>query len=298
MEYRQLGALRRRRQPEWGSWPRYLSLDDRRAIGAEHAATLARRGRTLRPVVSATRGRAPLATTFWGRAWCENLAAYAALANRLGRGRSYLRNSLVIHLEIGPGRVTALVSGSEVYQVQVRIAPMDPGRWKHVVKACAGKIDSVVELLAGRFDESVMAHVCRQDTGLFPSPGEIRYECTCPDGSRGAWLCKHVAATLYGVGVRLDEDPEMLFRLRRVAHADLLARAAAGLADAPRSGSARRAIASDRLSAVFGIDLEDSAPKGAELVKSAPKGAQARRPRNESPRGARKPTIRRGRRRR
>jgi uncharacterized Zn finger protein len=168
-----------------------------------------------------------------------------------------LRNGLVIDLRIAPGTVTALVSGSELYEIRIRIKPMPGRRWKAVVKACAGKIESVVELLAGRFDESVMAHVCRQGTGLFPAPAEIAYECTCPDGFGGGWLCKHVAATLYGVGVRLDEDPELLFRLRRVAHADLLARATAGLvATAPAKRSARRTIAADRLSAVFGIDLE------------------------------------------
>jgi uncharacterized Zn finger protein len=164
------------------------------------------------------------------------------------------------------------VSGSEVYEIDVTITPMPHQRWRKVVKACAGKIDSVVELLAGRFDESVMAHVCRQGTGLFPAPAEIAYTCTCPDGLGGGWLCKHVAATLYGVGVRLDEDPEMLFRLRRVAHADLLARAAAGLVSAaPSARGGRRAIAADRLSAVFGIDLEPAPAPRARRPRRRPR---------------------------
>ena len=241
---------------EWGEWPRYVSVAERRGNGARHAALLRKHGRVLAPVTTKGRGRA-LASTFWGRAWCDNLAAYASLANRLDRGRTYLRGGMVIDLRVEPGAVTALVSGSDVYEIAVRIKPMPAPRWKGVVKACAGKIDSVVELLAGRFDESVMAHVCRQGTGLFPAPAEIAYECSCPDGARGGWLCKHIAATLYGVGVRLDEDPELLFRLRCVAHADLVARATAGLTRAPSAKrSARRAIASDRLSAVFGIELE------------------------------------------
>src|SRR5262245_11195952 len=229
----------------WSGWAPYVRVAGRGWNGAQHAARLARKGRATQPVVPSGRGRA-LATTFWGRAWCDNLAAYAALANRLHRGRSYLRSGLVIHLEIAPGAVTALVSGSRVYQVDIRIKPMPRARWRAVVKACAGRIDSVVELLAGRFDESVMAHVCRQGTGLFPSPPEISYQCTCPDGFGGGWLCKHVAATLYGVGVRLDEDPELLFRLRRVAHADLVARATAGLTRAAPAGRSGRAeIASE-----------------------------------------------------
>jgi uncharacterized Zn finger protein len=183
-----------------------------------------------------------------------------------------LRNGLVIDLRIAPGTVTALVSGSEVYEIRVRIKPMPDRRWKAMVKACAGRIDSVVELLAGRFDQSVMAHVCRQGTGLFPAPAEMAYECTCPDGFGGGWLCKHVAATLYGVGVRLDEDPELLFRLRGVAPADLMARATAGLvATAPPGRSARRAIAADRLSAVFGIDLEAGpAPRARRSARPPP----------------------------
>ena len=254
----------------WTGWARYMPVADRIRNGARHAAKLAKQGRAPSPVVPRGRGRV-LATTFWGVAWCDNLAAYAVLANRLERGRSYLRNGLVIDLRIAPGTVTALVSGSEIYEIRVRIKPMPRQRWKAVVKVCAGKIDSVVELLAGRFDESVMANVCRQRTGLFPSPAEIAYECTCPDGFGGGWLCKHVAATLYGVGVRLDEDPELLFRLRRVAHADLLARATAGLAAATSpKRRARRALAADRLSAVFGINLEAGSP--AAVAPRSPRG--------------------------
>src|SRR5262245_2508478 len=247
----------------------YVPVGERRYNAVRHAAKLQKQGRVLKPVVLSARGRV-LAATFWGRAWCDNLAAYAALANRLDRGRSYLRGGHVIGLQIEPGQVTALVSGTDIYEVAVTIKPIPRPRWRAVVKACAGKIDSVVELLAGRFDESVMREVCRQGSGLFPSPDEIAYRCTCPDGSRGAWLCKHVAATLYGVGVRLDEDPEMLFRLRKVAHGELLARATARLAgDVTPSRGVRRAIADDRLSAVFGIDLE---------LAPAPRARRPRRP--------------------
>ena len=159
---------------EWRmGWARYVPVADRIRNGEQHATRLAKQGRALRPVLPSGRGRV-LASTFWGRAWCDNLAAYAVLSNRLERGRSYLRIA-----------------------------------------------------------ESVMAQVCRQGRGLFPAPAEIAYDCTCPDGFGDGRLCKHVAATFYGVGVRLDEDPELLFRLRRVAHADLLMRATAGLAAAP-----------------------------------------------------------------
>ena len=241
-------------------WPAYVRVADRRANADRHAARIReRQGRALRPVSPAGRGRA-LATTFWGRAWCDHLAAYASLLNRLDRGRRYLRGGLVIDLQIGTGTVTSLVSGTEVYEITVRIEPIAPRRWQRVVKACAGKIDSVVALLAGRFDQNVMAHVSNQETGLFPEPAAIAYRCTCPDGWTGRRLCKHVAATLYGVGVRLDEEPELLFHLRGVDPADLLTRATAGLVAGPGRAGGRRAIERDRLSAVFGIELDAGAP--------------------------------------
>jgi len=240
----------------WTTWAPYVRMSDRRQNAALHLTQLRKQGRTTRPVVPHGRGRA-IATTFWGRAWCDNLHAYAALANRLERGRRYLRGGLVVDLGIERGTVLALVSGTDIYEVRLGIKPMPGARWRAVVKACAGKIDSVVELLAGRFDESVMRQVCRQGTGLFPAPAEMTFRCTCPDGAGGGWMCKHVAASLYGVGVRLDEDPALLFLLRQVDHAELIARAAAGLAGPAPSGRAGRpGIAADRLSAVFGIDLE------------------------------------------
>ena len=109
-------------------WGPYVRVADRRHTGARHAATLAKKGRALTPVVPAARGRM-LTTTFWGRAWCDNLAAYAALANRLERGRRYLKNRLVIHLQIAPGQVTSLVSGTFVYEISVKIKPMARDRW-------------------------------------------------------------------------------------------------------------------------------------------------------------------------
>ena len=269
----------------WSRWPSYVSVADRRLVGERHAAALRRKGRKLAPVVPKTRSRV-LTRTFWGRAWCDNLTAYAALANRLERGRRYLRNGLVIDLQIQPGAVAALVSGSDVYEIRVAIKPVPASRWKALVKGAAGRIESVVELLAGRFDEGVMAHVCHQGTGLFPVPAEISYRCTCPDGSAGGWLCKHVGATLYGVGVRLDEDPELLFRLRGVSAADLVTHATERLTTESSEKSGRRSIASEQLSSVFGIELDAASREGAR-APSAPSARSAGNGRGKPRRPAR-----------
>src|SRR5438445_4235637 len=151
-----------------------------------------------------------IATTFWGKAWCENLERYSDFANRLPRGRTYVRNGSVIHLQISSGEIKALVSGSEIYEVAVKVAPVTKARWRSICKDCAGAIDSLIELLQGRLSTGVMERICLRNTGLFPSPKEIKLSCSCP-----AWaeMCKHVATVLYGIGARLDQQPELLFRL-------------------------------------------------------------------------------------
>jgi uncharacterized Zn finger protein len=203
--------------------------------------------------VAAPPGRA-IATTFWGRAWCDNIESYSDFYSRLERGRSYLRSGAVVDLGITKGRVSARVLGSSLYDVQVKIGAVPKPRWDEVCRRCAGEIDSVVDLLQGRLSRSVMAHMCSRESGLFPTPQEIAFECSCPDWAN---MCKHVAAVLYGIGARLDQRPELLFALRGVDENELIARAGSELTlRARRKGSAKR-LEHANLSALFGLDLVD-----------------------------------------
>jgi uncharacterized Zn finger protein len=193
-----------------------------------------------------------IASTFWGRAWCANLEGYGDYANRLPRGRTYVRNGSVVDLQIAPGEVSARVSGSDLYKVKVDIVPVPKPRWKSICKDCSGGIDSLVDLLQGRFSKGVMERICRQRSGLFPAPEEIRFSCSCPDW---ASMCKHVAAVLYGIGSRLDDKPELLFRLRKVDGKDLLAGATTGLPISRKKPAAGRVLDTADLSSIFGLDL-------------------------------------------
>ena len=231
-----------------GRFPEYVSVAERRRRAGRELEKLRRQGRRLSPVV--VEGRT-VARTVWGQAWCKNLEAFSDFASRLPRGRSYLRNGLVIHVQVGVGKVEALVSGSELYEVEVKVKPLPDARWHTLVEACAGQVSSVVELLGGRLSGPVMEVLCRPGQGLFPTPSEMSFSCTCPDYAR---MCKHVAAVLYGVGARLDTAPELLFTLRRVEGAELVTRAAEGLArEAPASGATLEQ-GSD-LGGLFGIEL-------------------------------------------
>ena len=229
----------------------YVSVAQRRAKAKRHAASLAKKGHTVQPIE--INGRT-IAKTFWGKAWCDNLESYSDYENRLPRGRTYVRNGSVVDLQITGGNVTATVSGSDIYSVKIEITPLDQQRWKKIQRDCAQSIDSLIDLLQGRFSKGVMERLTRQKEGLFPDPREIKIRCSCPDW---ATLCKHAAAVLYGVGARLDTEPEMLFQLREVDHLSLISQAvSAENLDAAFSSDASDSLEGQDLSDLFGIELE------------------------------------------
>ena len=233
-----------------GGWPAYVPVAERRRQAERQVAKLRKTGQAVSPV--RIEGRA-IAGTPWGRAWCDNLERYRDYESRLPRGRSYVRNGLVIDLQIRPREVTALVSGSSIYRVTVKVAPTPAAQWRSIRADCAGRIESLVELLQGRLSEAVMGRICRQGDGLFPQPDDIAFSCTCGDH---ASMCKHVAAVLYGIGARLDAAPELLFRLRAVAETDLLA--SVGDAQPAAAPAGARVLRDEDVSAVFGIDMAGS----------------------------------------
>jgi uncharacterized Zn finger protein len=234
----------------WWSFKPYVSVAQRQAKGQREVEKLRKKGQTITPV--RIDGKA-IATTFWGKAWCDNLESYSDFENRLPRGRSYVRNGSVCDLQVEPGVVRALVCGSELYRITIKIAPLPSQNWEAVKRQCAGQIGSLVELLQGRLSRAVMEVVTRKDGGLFPAPSEINLDCSCPDW---ADMCKHVAAALYGIGARLDHQPELLFKLRRVDHLELITEAAGARAIAASPRPARKTIAAGELADVFGLELE------------------------------------------
>ena len=153
----------------WG-WKPYVSVKERRKQALSKMEKLRKKGQPISPVTIAGR---TIAGTFWGKAWCDNLERYSDYSNRLPRGRTYVRNGSVIDLQVGPGQVKAMVSGSSIYTVTIKVAPISKARWKSICQDCSGAIDSLVELLQGRFSKGVMERICRQTHGLFPSPKEI-----------------------------------------------------------------------------------------------------------------------------
>lgn len=251
----------------------YSSVAEKQKKAEKMVEKLRKKGQHIMPVAAFT---GQMVTTFWGKSWCTNLESYADYENRLGRGRSYVRSGCVCHLEIKNGVVKALVNGTQLYSVTVKIAPLKQERWNKVCQACAGQTGSLLELLQGKISKNVMEKVCDTATGIFPSPKEIEIACSCPDW---ATMCKHVAAALYSIGRRLDTEPELLFVLRGVNATDLIATRL----DFSQAVQAEP-WAGDDLGALFGIDLD--VEMKADMPSAMPQNPSAKKKSQKIPQNA------------
>ena len=242
----------------------YVPVAMRRAKALKKMEKLRKTGEEIHPIEPfKTHG---IAKSFWGKSWCRHLESFSDYANRLPRGRTYVRNGSVCHLEIGKEEAKAIISGSEMYKLSIHIAPLDPKKWAIVKDRCKGKIGSLIELLQGKISDEVMEIVTDRKNGLFPAPKEIRFNCNCPDW---ADMCKHVAAAMYGIGVRLDTEPELLFKLRGVNHEELISidTAVDGIVSGKRSRR-RRTLQAEELENVFGVELEPEAASTFEATSA------------------------------
>ena len=150
----------------------------------------------------------------------------------------------------------------------VIVAPVSKARWHSICTDCAGAIDSLVELLQGRFSQGVMERICQQRSGLFPSPEEIDLSCSCPDWAE---MCKHVAAVLYGVGARLDQQPELLFQLHKIDAMELIAKAGDELPLSKNRPAAAKVLGEgEDLSALFGLDIAQNTKPSKKPVDGLP----------------------------
>lgn len=254
----------------WWDYARKPSAVEQRQRAAREGQRLAKRlAKTGRKPSAVVIDGRTIARTFWGKAWCENLESYRDYEYRLPRGRSYVRSGAVLDLDVGPGRIAAVVSGTRLYDVEIEIKPVAAAHWTRIATQCSGQIGSLIELLEGRLSDRVMQVITHREQGLFPKPAEIAMTCSCPDW---AAMCKHVAAVMYGVGARFDRQPELLFILRKVDHEELIAGATA--MEVSRRGN-RKTIASGELGSVFGIDLAETPRAPAARAKR-----RARKPRS------------------
>ncbi len=231
-------------------WAPYVPVAKRRANATREASKLTKKGQNLRPIHIKSRA---IATSFWGLAWCKNLEIYADWANRMPRGRTYARNGSIVDLQIEPSKITALVCGSSLYKIKISIDPLNKQRWQAIRGDCAQQVSSLMDLMRGKLPDAVLARLTDPKQGMFPSPKELKLQCSCPDY---ATMCKHIAATLYGVGHLLDSEPGLFFKMRGVDQSELVSDAlTTQTADDAMGLNQRSDLAGEDLGAIFGIDL-------------------------------------------
>lgn len=239
---------------------KYVSVAEKRHKAERKLKALKKKNPGIQPVI--IQGRS-LAKNWWGKAWNKNLESYADYANRIGRGRSYVRHMAVLDLKIEPGKIKGLVQGSTStpYKVDITIKPMAKTKWEQLKKKSRGRLGNLKDILGGKFPQEMEEIFTLKGQGLFPSPEEIELDCSCPDW---AVMCKHVAAVLYGAGARLDDDPALFFVLRKVKIEELISQTLEegkkDLLTKSKAKSSRVIKKTSGLSELFGIDLADATP--------------------------------------
>jgi uncharacterized Zn finger protein len=223
----------------------YVSVAKQKEKAFKKVKDLKKEGEPIQPVIAEGRN---ISNTFWGQAWCNHVKNFEDYNYRLSRGRSYLRSGAVLDLSVKSGKIEALVLGAYEYDVIISVKPIETDKWQKIVAGCIGHVDSIVELLQGKISKAIMEKMAHVESGLFPATGHMSFSCSCYDQ---AHVCKHVAAALYGVGVRLDTSPEDLFILRGVNPADLLT---TNFANTLVQADQDNTLDGD-LSEIFGIDL-------------------------------------------
>ncbi len=235
----------------WG-YPEYVSVGEKREKARKQIEKLKKKNPNISPVI--VEGK-KISNTWWGIAWNKNLESYADYSNRIGRGRSYVKNGFVLDLQINSCEVSALVQGSssKPYKIDIRFKPISKAKWENIVSKCSNKIDGIEELVEGKFPKALGEVFTSHETGLFPSPKEIEFNCSCPDW---ASMCKHVAAVLYGIGARFDEDPTLFFKLRDIDFESLLKKSVEEKMNSMLSNAnkkSNRIIDDEDVSDLFGI---------------------------------------------
>lgn len=249
----------------------YVTKAERAKMAQNTIEKLKKKGKAeLSPVIITGN---QLAQTWWGKAWNGNLKSYSDYSSRIGRGSSYVRNGAVLDLKIEQGTIKALVQGSvrKPYEVEITIRPLLPEVWEKIRLAGEGKIDSLQELIEGKFPPGLSELFTAQGSGIFPASKEISFYCSCPDR---AVMCKHVAAVLYGIGARLDKDPTLFFTLRAVDIHDLISKAIQSKTQTMLSKSrakSRRILDNADIAAMFGVEVEAMVPDAINNTVKKPK---------------------------
>lgn len=248
------------------NWPRFIPVSERRARAEKRLQALRAQGVTIQP--EQVTGR-DMARSVWGTGWVRHVQSLPKIGKHLPRGQIYARNGSILHLEILPGQVKALVLGTQVYEVTVPVLPVSGNAWQEIKDLCLGKIGSVQEVYEANLPKEVVHKILDAKRGLFPLSNEFSLRCEC---SEKVQVCKHKAAVLYGIGSRLDRHPELLFKWRGVKAKDLVTSWTQDLRE--HLGEKKHMLSLDQAGDIFGIEWDEQVDISEIRSKSSDKGHQ------------------------
>ncbi|MDD2212597.1 MAG: SWIM zinc finger family protein [Clostridia bacterium] len=233
-------------------FPEYVSVAEKKAKAERALKKLKKNNPDAEPII--IEGRT-LAKSWWGKVWNRNLESYADYSNRIDRGKSYVRNNAVLDLKISKGIVIAKVLGSKAkpYDIEIQIDTLSSTKWREILGLCNRRIDTLEQLIEGKFPKELEILFTDKKYAMFPSPKEIHFYCSCPDY---AYMCKHVAAALYGIGTRLDQNPLLFFELRDIDGQELIRKSMEQKLDSMLKNAgkkSKRQIAAKDISNIFGL---------------------------------------------
>jgi uncharacterized Zn finger protein len=181
-----------------------------------------------------------------GHAWLEMVEDLTSDSGRQSRAKTLARGGAILHLAVTEGKITAIVQGSDTYDIEIEVSALSLKQWQTVAVAC-GKKATATKLLSTTFNPAMIEVIFDQRKGLLPSEQDLDIYCSCPDYST---YCKHALTCFYAVSSLLDENPSLLFTLRSVPLAKFMAHA-----QAHTSTTKRPAMDKEAISEIFGIDL-------------------------------------------
>ena len=179
------------------------------------------RPRKAKGGIKARSRRGAFGQSWWAKRWARVLEGFH-IGARLSRGRNYARRGQVVSIDVGTGRISAVVQGSRAqpYMVEIGVKTLSAASWKKLGRSLASQALFAAKLLAGEMPPDIEEAFEGAGLSLFPARHrDLETECSCPDWSNP---CKHIAAVYYLLGEEFDRDPFLIFELRGMTREGLV----------------------------------------------------------------------------
>jgi len=155
-----------------------------------------------------------ISKTFWGQAWNNIFDEHFYYSKNAKKGRALVRNNMIKTLKVDSGSIEAQVKGSssDPYTVRINIHGLKKSMW-NIPQICAVNHLTYSDLKKADIPKQLQKNFVNKQSGIFPSCDQMIFFCNCPLKSN---MCKHVFAVLYTMGMEIDINPELLFKVIQV----------------------------------------------------------------------------------